>query len=232
MRDLIILGAGGAGWDIVSIVHSLNNSEWNILGFLDDNEALHNREFCGVRVIGNIDDCYKWPNAYFVSSIANPTNRLVRKYIWDRVKMHGLKFATLVHPSVILYDNVVIEEGCVVNANCVLGTNAHLFPDVHLGYACNIAHETEIYEHTAMGSAVNLSSGVAIGANCYIGAGVSSTHDVSVEEDTLVAVGSAIVTNMKHQDNRMWIGVPAITQDKYQNVLIAQKYVIKQINNH
>lgn len=231
MKDLIILGAGGAGWDIVSLIHSFNNSEWNILGFLDDNEALHNKSFCGVNVIGSIDDCYKWPDAYFVSSIANPTNRLVRKYIWDRVKKHGLKFATLIHPSVILYDNVVIEEGCVVNANCVLGTNAHLFPDVHLGYACNIAHETMVYEHTAMGSAVNLSSGVVIGANCYIGAGVSSTHDVTIEEDTLVAVGSAIVTNMKHQDNRMWIGVPAVTQDKYQDLLMARKYVLKQINN-
>lgn len=232
MKDLIILGAGGAGWDIVSLVHSLNNSEWNILGFLDDNEALHNKSFCGVSVIGSIDDCYRWPNAYFVSSIANPTNRLVRKKIWDRVKKHGLKFATLIHPSVILYDSVIVEEGCVVNANCVLGTNAHLFSDVHLGYACNIAHETVIHEHTSMGSAVNLSSGVVIGPNCYIGAGVSSTHDVTVEDDTLVAVGSAIVSNMKHQENRMWIGVPAITQDKYQNVLIAQKYVIKQINNH
>ena len=88
-----------------------------------------------------------------------------------------------------------------------------------------------VYEHTAMGSAVNLSSGVVIGANCYIGAGVSSTHDVTIEEDTLVAVGSAIVTNMKHQDNRMWIGVPAVTQDKYQDLLMARKYVLKQINN-
>lgn len=232
MKDLIILGAGGAGWDIVSLVHSLKDQdEWTILGFLDDNKELIGKEFCGVRVLGTIDDCVNYPNSFFVSSIANPTNRLVRKYIWDRVKKHGLKFATLIHPSVILYDNVVVEEGCVINANCVLGTNAHLYPDVHLGYACNVAHETKILEHTSMGSAVNLSSGVIINANCYIGAGVSSTHDVEVEEDTLVAVGSAIVTNMKRQQERMWIGVPAITQKKYQEDLILRKYVMGKINN-
>ena len=230
MKDLIILGAGGAGWDIISLVHALGNkNEWNIIGFLDDNLELQGKVFCGIKVIGTIDDCFKWQDAFFVSSIANPTNRLVRKFIWDRVKKHGLRFATLVHPSVIVYDNVVIEEGCVVNANCVLGTNAHLYSDVHLGYACNIAHETKVMEHTSMGSAVNLSSGVIIGPNCYIGAGVSSTHDVIVEEDTLVAVGSAIVTNMKRQTNRMWIGVPAISQDKYQDLLIARKYIVKQI---
>ena len=232
MKDLIILGAGGAGWDIVSLVHSLpDKGEWNILGFLDDNDSLHGKEFCGVKVIGSIDECNKWPDAYYVSSIANPTNRLVRKYIWDRVKKYGLKFATLIHPSVIMYDNVVVEEGCVINANCVLGTNAHLYSDVHLGYACNVAHETKIFEHTSMGSAVNLSSGVVINANCYIGAGVSSTHDVEVEEDTLVAVGSAIVTNMKNKEERMWIGVPAVTQEKYQDVLIARKYVMKQLKS-
>lgn len=232
MKDLIILGAGGAGWDIVSLVHSLpDKGEWNILGFLDDNDSLHGKEFCGVKVIGSIDECNKWPDAYYVSSIANPTNRLVRKYIWDRVKKYGLKFATLIHPSVIMYDNVVVEEGCVINANCVLGTNAHLYSDVHLGYACNVAHETKIFEHTSMESAVNLSSGVVINANCYIGAGVSSTHDVEVEEDTLVAVGSAIVTNMKNKEERMWIGVPAVTQEKYQDVLIARKYVMKQLKS-
>lgn len=232
MKDLIILGAGGAGWDIVSLVHSLgDNNGWNILGFLDDNTLLFGKECCGIKVLGNIDDCCKYSDAYFISSIANPTNRIVRKSVWDRVKRHGLRFATLIHPSVILYDNVVIEEGCVINANCVLGTNSHLCKDVHLGYSCNVAHETKIFEHTSMGAAVNLSSGVTIGANCYIGAGVSSTHDVEVEDDTLVAVGSAIVTNMRHKTERMWIGVPAITQEKYQDVLSARKYAIKQINN-
>lgn len=217
MKDLIILGAGGSGWDIVSIVNAINakNNEWNIIGYLDDNTALHNREFCGVKVIGSIDECVKYPEAYYISSIANPTNRMVRRKIWDKVKMHDLQFATLIHPSAIIYDNVTIKEGCVVNANCMLGNGAILDEDVHLAYACNIAHETELKEHSTLGTGVNLSSGVIIGEDCYIGAGVSSTHDIMVEPNSLVAVGSAITENLVKNSMKMWIGVPAISIKEY-----------------
>ena len=126
MKDLIVLGAGGSGWDIISIVRAINRvkEEWNIIGFLDDNENLHDKVFCGVKVIGSIEDCVKYHDAYYISSIANPTNRLVRRKIWDKVKKHHLQFATLIHPSAIIYDNVTIKEGCVVNANCMLGNGA------------------------------------------------------------------------------------------------------------
>jgi len=217
MKDLIILGAGGSGWDIVSIVNAINkqSQEWRVLGYLDDNIDLHGKVFCGVKVIGSIDDCVKYPKVFFISSIANPTNRVVRRKIWDKVKQHGLQFATLIHPSAIIYDNVTIKEGCVVNANCMLGNGAVLDEDVHLAYACNIAHESELKEHTTLGTGVNLSSGVVIGEDCYIGAGVSSTHDVIVEPNTLVAVGSAITENLVKNSMRIWIGVPAITIKEY-----------------
>ena len=198
MKQLIILGAGGSGWDIVSIVNAINavNGEWEIVGFLDDNPALAGKEFCGVRVVGTIDDAVKYPKVYFVSSIANPTNRIIRRMIWDKVTRFGCEFATLVHPSAIIYDNVTIKKGCVVNANCMLGNGACLEEDVHLAYACNIAHETVLKSHVTLGTGVNLSSGVVIGEDCYIGAGVSSTHDITVEPDTLVAVGAAIIDDL------------------------------------
>jgi sugar O-acyltransferase (sialic acid O-acetyltransferase NeuD family) len=225
MKDLIILGAGGAGWDIISLVNALNKEkkEWNILGFLDDNETLWGKSFLGIEVLGSIDRCNEYPNAYFVSSIANPTNRIIRRKIWDRVKQHGLKFATLVHPNVVVYDGAMIDEGCVVNANCVIGTCAHLYEDIHVGYGSNIAHETQLMEHTSLGSGVNLSSGVVIGSDCYIGAGVSSTHDIKVKPDTLVSVGSAIDSNATAKDVNMWIGVPAISDKRFIEDLILKK---------
>ena len=225
MKKLIILGAGGAGWDIVSLTNAINaiKPEWEVLGFLDDNEALWGRTFVGKKVLGSIDTCGDYSEAFFVSSIANPTNRIIRRKIWDRVKGKGLRFATLIHPSVVIYDNVIIDEGSVVNANCVLGTGAHLYEDVHLGYGCNIAHETQLKEHTSLGSGVNLSSGVVVGSDCYIGAGVSSTHDITIKPDTLIAVGSAVVTNATAKDIDMWIGVPAVADKKYIEELTLKK---------
>lgn len=217
MKNLIILGAGGSGEDIVSIVKSINkiNNTWNILGFLDDNKKLLGKELCGYKVLGNIDEAINFSNAYFISSIANPTNRIIRSFIYKKVKSLGGEFATLVHPSAILYENVELSEGTIVNALCVLGSNSKIKENVHLAYSCNVAHETIIGENSSFGTGVNLSSGVVIGKDCYIGAGVSVSHDIDIEENTLVSVGAAVVTDLKENTQRMWIGVPAISIKEY-----------------
>ena len=44
--------------------------------------------------------------------------------------------------------------------------------------------------------------------DCYIGCGVSSAHDVTISENTLVAAGSAIVESI-FDNSDTWIGIPA-----------------------
>lgn len=215
MNKLIILGAGGSGEDIVSIVNAINrNSEetvWEIVGYLDDNPELHGKTKLGIEILGTIASADHYENVYFVSSIANPNNRLIRRKIFDDVKKNtGLKFATLVHPTAVLYDNVSLEEGVVINAYCVLGSNTVIGKNVHLAYSCNVAHESKIGDHCAFGTGVNLSSGVDIGDDSYIGVGVAVSHDVTIDSDTLVSVGSAVVSDLKSSGQNMWIGVPAI----------------------
>jgi len=213
MNELVILGAGGSGVDIIDIVNAINQNikKWNIIGFLDDNPNLKDKYISGYKVLGTIDEAYKYNKALFISSIANPTNRIIRRKIWDRVIKQECNFATLIHPSAVIYNNVLIKNGSVINALCVIGSNVVIEEDVHLAYSCNVAHETVIKAHSTLGTGVNLSSGITIGVDCYIGAGVSATHDIEVEDNTLVAVGSAITENLCNNNQRIWVGVPAIS---------------------
>ncbi|TDL99962.1 MAG: transferase [Flavobacteriaceae bacterium] len=226
MKEIIIVGAGGSGMDVICIINSINKikNEWKILGFLDDNSELLGEEIMGYRVLGNIEDGKEYSDAYFVSSIANPTNRIVRKQVFNRIKKYTNNFATIIHPSVIIYEDVDIGLGTVINAGCILGSKVRLGTNVHVGYGCNIAHETIINDNVSMGSGVNLSSGVIIGVNCYIGAGVSSTHDICVDENILVTVGSSIVTNLKRNIYDTWIGTPAISLKEFmRNKIVLKK---------
>jgi sugar O-acyltransferase (sialic acid O-acetyltransferase NeuD family) len=226
MKDIIILGAGGSGMDILGIIDAINEKTkaWNCLGFLDDNPQLIGQEILGYKVLGSIDDVVNYENCYFISSIAHPTNRIVRKFIWDRVTNASGRFATLVHPSSVIYPNVELSDGVVINANCTLGTGAVIKENIHLGYGCNIAHETIIGGHCSLGAGVNLSSGVTVGECSYIGCGVSSAHDVKIPHDTLIAVGTAVVEDIPYKKNTTWIGVPATTLKQYvkNNFLLAK----------
>lgn len=228
MKDLIILGAGGSGYDVVSIVNHINNihTTWNILGFLDDNVDLIGREIMGLKVLGNIDASCDYKNSFFVSSIAHPNNRKVRKRIYERVREAGGRFATIVHPSVTIYEDVEIGEGVIINSNCSIGTRARIHDDVHIAHGCNIGHEAVIGAHCALGGGVNLSSGVEIGEGCYIGCGVSSTHDIRVEADTLVTVGSSIVRNLRHKEGcDTFIGNPAENSNNY----MRKQFVLRKL---
>ena len=214
MKDLIILGAGGAGFDIVSIVCHINRTKptWNILGFLDDDCNLIGKKILGYKVLGTIDLCRSYPNAFFISSIAHPNNRLIRKKIYEKVKDAKGRFATIIHPSAVIYEEVDIGEGTVINANTTIGTKVVLGVDIHLAYGCNIGHEAEIGGHCSLGAGVNFSSNVDIGECCYIGCGVSSAHDIKIEANTLVTVGSAIVRSLRNKEKDVvntWIGNPA-----------------------
>ena len=54
MKDLIIIGVGGVGREAVLIAEEINeqSQEWNILGFVDDNEDVQNTYINGYPVLG------------------------------------------------------------------------------------------------------------------------------------------------------------------------------------
>jgi len=211
MKDLIILGAGGAAMDILSIVNDINkeNMEWNIVGYLDDNKLLYKKDILGKKVIGTIDDCVNYKNAYYISSIAHPKNRSIRNEVFNRVSANNLKFGTIIHPSTVIMAGVVIGEGTIIRANCVIGSSAVIKKDVSISNNSTVSHESIIFSHTTLAAGVKISSGVIIGESCYIGCGVSTTHDIQIDPDITIGVGSAVVSNINNSAGHIWIGVPS-----------------------
>jgi hypothetical protein len=82
MKDLVILGAGGCGRDVLWLIKSLNNlkPQWNILGFVDDN--LNKDTKCDTKVIGNIEWLASYPEALDVVVCIGPS--IARRKIVDR----------------------------------------------------------------------------------------------------------------------------------------------------
>jgi len=54
-KDLIIVGAGSVG-GFLALNQNLFEENFNIIGFLDDDENKQGKSFWGIKVIGNVDD--------------------------------------------------------------------------------------------------------------------------------------------------------------------------------
>lgn len=235
MKDLIILGAGGTAVSLLGLVNDINkvNRQWNVLGYLDDNVSLFSKEIAGKRVLGSIDDAYKYKDALFISSIAHPNSLLVRRSVHERVKRMGRDFAILIHPTSVINNFALIKEGSVIMPLCYIDALVKIEEDVFINSLSNVGHESIIGAHTTLAANVKVSGGVDMGTDCYIGTGVAITHDIRIDQRTLVSLGSAIVRNLKNKEGslRRWIGIPAITTEDFAMRESVIKRIIKRMNN-
>ena len=110
MKDLIIIGCGGFGREVVEYVKLINKEEttWNFLGFVDDNENASTIE--GYNILGGLNELYRMVDrVYACIAIANID---ARKRIAYECEQHGVHFATIVSPDIIMRGNLcTIGEG-------------------------------------------------------------------------------------------------------------------------
>ena len=74
MRDIVIIGAGGFGREVACLIHRINQvrPEWNLLGFIDENEAVGTKNPYG-KVLGNLDYVNRYQDELsVVMGIATP----------------------------------------------------------------------------------------------------------------------------------------------------------------
>lgn len=112
MKDLIIVGAGGFGREVVWLVERINQSQptWKVLGFVDDAEGLP--EIDGCCVLGNINWLLRYDKpSYVVCAIGNSK---AREAIYNRLKNnYCLEPATLIDPTVICGKGSRIGAGSI-----------------------------------------------------------------------------------------------------------------------
>lgn len=113
MRPIVIVGYGGFGREIYWLAKDCGRE---VKGFLDD--AASPGDYGRYLVLGDLRNAIDHQDADFVVAIGNPR---VRKSVVSKLSAaEGLRFATLVHPSVLMdFSSVSIGEGSLICAGCV-----------------------------------------------------------------------------------------------------------------
>ena len=98
MKNLIIIGAGGCGREVLQWAKDINEKEkrWNIKGFIDDDINALDGKICSVEVLSEIDGYEISAEDEFVCCIGNSA---VREKIVEKMKADGARFTSIVHPT-------------------------------------------------------------------------------------------------------------------------------------
>lgn len=210
MRDLVIIGCGGFGREVLDVVEDANNDnpQWNVLGFVDDSpsdsdvDRVHRR---GLDVLGGLQFLTERPKVSFVIGIGAGA---VRRTIDEMLVAAGSSAATLVHPSATLGGDNQIGTGSVICSGVRVTTNVHLGRHVHLNLNTTVGHDVRLADFVTVNPLVAISGGVEIGRASTLGTQSSVLQGLSVAPGTFVGAGACVTRDVTEPDTLV-VGVPA-----------------------
>jgi sugar O-acyltransferase (sialic acid O-acetyltransferase NeuD family) len=169
-QPLLVLGTRDFSYEIAELAEE--TGQFEVAGFVEN----LSRERCDetleglpIHWIENVDALARTHLA--VCGIG--TTR--RRSLAEQAAAHGLRFATVVHPSARVPASATLGEGTIVSAGAIVGTRAKLGRHVFLNRGSLVGH------HTALGDYVSVMPGANIAGFC------------SIEEAVYVAIGAVIV---------------------------------------
>lgn len=207
MKDLIIIGVGGVGREAALIAEEINeqSQEWNILGFVDDNESVQNTYINGYQVLGKSHYLQNYKEEVYV--FCGISNYKVKKKIISKLKENkNIKFATLIHPSVKLNKYIKIGEGCIIYQNVIMTVNIEIGDHVIISPKCGIGHDSKIHDYVTLLWNVNVSGNVDIKEGATMGSGSTVIQGLTIGEGSFVGAGACVIRDV--EDNKTAVGVP------------------------
>lgn len=205
MKNIVIVGAGGFGREVAWLIEDINKvkKEWNIIGFVDDNEDIQGTEVNGYKVVGNID-WLKNQKLNVVSAIGNP---IIKKKIMQRLENTMNTYPVLIHPSVIYSERVSFGEGSIICAGNIITVNIEIGKHVIVNLDCTIGHDTVIGDYTTILPSVNISGCVTTGECVNIGTSSALIQGVTIGKNTVIGAGAVVIKDLPA--NCTAVGSPA-----------------------
>jgi sugar O-acyltransferase (sialic acid O-acetyltransferase NeuD family) len=207
MKDIVIIGAGGFGREVKTIIDTLNKDHkvYNFLGYYDDGIE-KGKIINGFPVLGTLEELKNSKTTLsVVLGIGDP---VVKSKIVASLNTNLLNFPSIIHPSVLISDDeVTIGDGCVICAGTIITCNIKIGNFVTLNLMCTVGHDTTINDFSSFMPSVNISGEVLIDAKVYVGTGAKIINQLTIGKNTIVGAGAVVSRSLP--DNCTAVGIPA-----------------------
>ncbi|QGY42745.1 sugar O-acyltransferase [Maribellus comscasis] len=205
MKELIIVGAGGLGRELLQWIKAINNiaPKWIVKGFINDIPNTLDGLGCTHKILGTITNWQPAPNEVFVCAIGNPKEK---EKVVTLLKSKGARFANIIHPTAIVGENNQIGEGLImypfarITVNCTIGKFVTVL-------SSGIGHDSTIGDYSTISSGCVIAGYSKIGKRVYVGSNATIIPKRNIEDDVNIGAGSVVMTNIKKESKVM--GNPA-----------------------
>ena len=193
-----VIGGGGHAKVVIATLQAMGTE---VVGVLDDDAAKHGTSLLGVPVVGPVERAYGGEHEAVIAVGANAVRRRIAE------RLAGVRFATAVHPSVVVHPSVEMGEGTVIFAGAVVQPDTRLGRHVIVNTGATVDHDGDLadYVHVAPGS--HLAGDVTLGEGAFLGVGSVAVPGVRVGAWATVGAGAVVVRDLPA--NATAVGAPA-----------------------
>lgn len=195
MKEIVIIGAGGIGREVAYFIEEINeiSPTWNIIGFIDENIEIHNKDLNGYKVLGGLNALTELNvKPYVVVAIANCT---VKKKIVERLE-GKFDFATIIYPTVKVSKYIEIGKGSIIYPGVILTVNTKIGNHVLLSGNCGIGHDTVIGDYSSVLWGSNFSGYDNVGESCFIGVGTKVIQGINISDGNRISAGMTVTEDV------------------------------------
>jgi sugar O-acyltransferase (sialic acid O-acetyltransferase NeuD family) len=203
MKELVIIGAGGFGREILAWARDCSGL-WRLKGFLDDNPAASKDPRLRVPVIGTVSDYQPCETDVFLCGVGVPE---LRRILSEKLRSRGAQFATLIHPTAVVAAGAEVGLGVIVCPFSVISVDVQIGEGTAIYYHSSVDHDAVIGPWTQVSAHCDITGGASVGAEVFIGSHASILPRVKVGDRAVIGAGAIVTGDVP--DNMTVVGVPA-----------------------
>ncbi len=210
MRPLILIGGGG---HCKSVIEACESSGFAIKGILDVPENI-DKKILSYSVIGTDADIPDYVSECdFVVTVGFIKDSSLRLRIYDKVRLAGGRFATIIASTAYVSKHAKIGSGTVVLHHVMVNAGAVIGKGCIINTSANIEHDAVIgdYSHISTGAMVN--GDCRVGSGVFLGSQSVMVNNISIASGCIIAAGSMVRKNILHRG--IYSGNPAGLKIKF-----------------
>ena len=193
MKNIVIIGAGDLGKEVVWLIEDINKRcpTYLILGFLDDDREKTGGEFCGYRVLGTTEQLEELGRrAPLAAVIAIQDGSIRRKIAEEHKGFDG--WESVVHPTAVIAGSSPVGTGSVVFPQVTVSVDTKLGKFDLLYIHATVCNDCGIGDYVSIMSGASVSERAEIGDECFLAAGSTVYPHKRLGRQVKVGVEAAV----------------------------------------
>jgi sugar O-acyltransferase (sialic acid O-acetyltransferase NeuD family) len=208
MKDIVIIGAGGFGKEVKTIIDAINNVShlWNIQAFYDDAFTSNVSIIDEIECIGTVDDLIKTRKEN-VSVVFGISDRSVVYSIIKKLnEINIFDFPNIIHPSIELNSGVVFGRGNVIASGSIFSCDIKVGDFNFFNSLIGVGHDSVVGNFNCFMPRVQISGSVKIGDFNFFGMNSSVIQNKTIENNNIINSYTLLTKNIK--SDRKYFGIP------------------------